>query len=61
MVILVTYSGTLTEKLRNSQEWDTMWMTGRQHGQMSADDDITLDLHKSIAQMNHTNKLHKAR
>ena len=50
MVIPVTYSGTLMRELRNSREWDTMWMTGRR----VADDDVQSGSHKSIAQMNHT-------
>ena len=35
MVIPVTYSGTLMWELRNSQEWETMWMMDRRDGQMS--------------------------
>ena len=35
MGIPVTYSGTLMRELRNMQEWDTVWTTGRQHGQTS--------------------------
>ena len=35
MGIPVTYLGTLMWELRNSREQETMWMMGRQDGQMS--------------------------
>ena len=60
MVIPVTYLGMLTWELRNLREQGTVWTMGRQHGQVT-DDDVTSELHKSIAQMNRTNELHKTR
>ena len=50
MVIPVTYTGTLTWGLRNSQEQESR---ERQTGKMDrrvTDDDLTLESHKSIAQ-----------
>ena len=57
MVLLVTYSGTLTQELRNSREQESReWQTDKTDRRV-ADDDVTLESHKSIAQMNCTNEV----
>ena len=63
MVLLVTYSGTLMREIRNSQELRNSRereSRERQTDKMDrqvADDDVTSESHKSIAQTNHTNEV----
>ena len=60
MVLLVTYSGTLTRELRNSREWESHEQQTDKTDKTDrrvADDDVTSESHKSIAQTNHTNKV----
>ena len=56
---LVTYLVMLTQRFRNSQEWDTTWMMCRRCTSQVAVDDVTWKSHKMITQINHTNELHK--
>ena len=57
MVIPVTYSVTLTRELRNSREQESRERQTDEMDRRVADDDVTLESHKSIAQTNHTNKV----
>ena len=50
MVMPVTYSGTLTPGLRNSREWESCEQQTDETDRQVADDDVTLELHKSITQ-----------
>ena len=50
MVIPVTYSGTLTRELRNSREWESREQQTDETDRRVADDDVTSESHKSIAQ-----------
>ena len=56
-VIPVTYSGTLTRELRNSRERKSRERQTDRTDRRVADDDITLESHKSIAQTNRTNEV----
>ena len=51
MVIPVTYSGTLMWELRNSREQESRERQTDETDRRVADDDVTSELHKSIAQM----------
>ena len=53
----VTYSVTLMRELRNSRERESRERQTDETDRRVADDDVTSELHKSIAQMNHTNKV----
>ena len=55
MLIPVTYLGTLTWELRNSREWESCEQQTDETDRRVTDDDVTLELHKSIPQK----KLHK--
>ena len=59
MVIPVTYSVTLTRELRNLQEQESRERQTDETDRRVADDDVTSESHKSIAQTNRTNKSHK--
>ena len=48
--IPVTYSGTLTRELRNSWEWESCERQTDKMDRRVADDDVTSESHKSIAQ-----------
>ena len=50
MVIPVTYTGTLTRELRNSRERESRERQTDEMDRRVADDDVTSELHKSIAQ-----------
>ena len=54
MVILVTYSGTLTQELRNLREQEQCERRTDEMDRRVADDDITSGSHKSITQLNRT-------
>ena len=56
-VLPVTYSGTLTRELRNLQEWESRERQTDEMDRQVADDDVTSESHKSIAQTNHTNEV----
>ena len=56
-VIPVTYSGMLTWELRNLREWESHERQTDKTDRRVADDDVTLESHKSIAQTNQTNKV----
>ena len=56
-VILVTYSVTLMWELRNSREQESRERQTDETGRRVADDDVTSESHKSIAQTNRTNKV----
>ena len=49
-VILVTYSVTLTRELRNSRERESREQQADEMDRRVADDDVTSESHKSIAQ-----------
>ena len=53
----VTYSVTLTWELRNSREWESCEQQTDETDRRVADDDVTSESHKSIAQMNRTNEV----
>ena len=55
--IPVTYSVTLTQELRNSQERESREQQTDKTDRRVADDDITSESHKSIAQTNPTNEV----
>ena len=55
--IPVTYSVTLTWELRNSRERESREQQTDETDRRVADDDVTLELHKSIAQTNRTNEV----
>ena len=55
MGIPVTYSVTLTRELRNSREWESREQQTDETERGVVDDDVTSELHKSIAQTNRTN------
>ena len=57
MVILVTYSGMLTWELRNSQERESRERQTDETDRRVADDDVTSESHKSIAQTSRTNEV----
>ena len=57
MVILVTYSGTLTREFRNSREQESHERQTDQKDRQVADDDVTSESHKSIAQTSRTNEV----
>ena len=57
MVIPVTYSVTLMRELRNLRERESRERQTDEMDRQVADDDVTLELHKSIAQMNRTNEV----
>ena len=54
--LLVTYSVTLTQELRNSRERESRERQTDETDRQVAADDVTLDSHKSIAQTNRTNE-----
>ena len=56
-VLPVTYSGTLTRELRNSREWESRERQTVETDRRVADDDVTSESHKSIAQTNRTNEV----
>ena len=56
-VIPVTYSGTLTWELKYSREWESREQQTDKTDRQVADDDVTLESHKSIAQTNQTNEV----
>ena len=56
-VIPVTYSVTLTQELRNLRERESRERQTDETDRRVADDDVTLELHKSIAQTNRTKML----
>ena len=53
----VTYSVTLTRELRNLQERESRERQTDETDRRVADDDVTSELHKSIAQTNRTNEV----
>ena len=53
----VTYSVTLTQELRNSRERESRERQTDETDRRVADDDVTSESHKSIAQMNRTNEV----
>ena len=55
--ILVTYSVTLTRELRNLWERESRERQTDEMDRRVADDDITLESHKSIAQTNRINEV----
>ena len=57
MVLLVTYSGTLTRELRNLWEWKSCERQTDEMDRQVADDDVKLESHKSITQTSRTNKV----
>ena len=56
-VLPVTYSGTLTWELRNLWERESREQQTDETDRQVADDDVTLESHKSIAQTNRTNEV----
>ena len=56
-VIPVTYSVALTRELRNSREWESRERQTDETDRRVADDDVTSESHKSIAQTNRTNEV----
>ena len=56
-VLPVTYSGTLTRELRNLREQESHEQQTDKTDRRVTDDDIMSESHKSIAQMNCTNKV----
>ena len=52
-----TYSVTLTRELRNSRERESRERQTDETDRRVADDDVTLESHKSIAQTNRTNEV----
>ena len=57
MGLPVTYSVMLTWELRNSRERESRERQTDETDRRVTDDDVTLELHKSIAQTNHTNEV----
>ena len=57
MVIPVTYLGTLTQGLRNSREWESHERQTDEMDRRVADDDVTSESHKSIAQTSRMNEV----
>ena len=57
MGLPVTYSVTLTQELRNSREWESRERQTDEMDRRIADDDVTSESHKSIAQTNRTNEV----
>ena len=57
MGLLVTYSVTLMRELRNSRERESRERQTDEMDRRDADDDVTSESHKSIAQTNHTNEV----
>ena len=57
MGILVTYSVTLTQQLRNLRERESRERQTDETDRQVADDDVMSESHKSIAQTNHTNEV----
>ena len=55
--LLVTYSVTLTQELRNSWERESRERQTDETDRQVADDDVTSESHKSIAQTNRTNEV----
>ena len=55
--IPVTYSVTLTRELRNSREQESRERQTDGTDRRVADDDVTSESHKSIAQTSHTNEV----
>ena len=55
--LLVTYSVTLTRELRNSWERESRERQTDETDRRIADDDVTPESHKSIAQTNRTNEV----
>ena len=53
----VTYSVTLTQELRNLRGRESRERQTDEMDRRVADDDVTSELHKSIAQTNHTNEV----
>ena len=53
----VTYLVTLTQELRNSRERESRERQTDETDRRVADDDVTSESHKSITQMNRTNKV----
>ena len=53
----VTYSVALTQELRNSRERESCERQTDETDRRVADDDVTSESHKTIAQMNRTNKV----
>ena len=56
-VLLGTYMGTLTWGLRKSRERESHGQQTDETDRRVADDDITTESHKSIAQTNRTNEV----
>ena len=56
-VLPVTYSGTLTRELRNLREQESREGQTDETDRRVADDDVTSESHKSIAQTNRTNEV----
>ena len=56
-VLPVTYMGTLTWGLRNSRERESRERQTDETDRQVADDNVTLESHKSIAQTSRTNKV----
>ena len=54
-----TYSVTLTQELRNSRERESRERQKDETDRRVADDDVTLESHKSISQTNAQTKSHK--
>ena len=52
-----TYSVTLTRELRNWREWESRERQTDETDRRVADDDVTSESHKSIAQTNRTNEV----
>ena len=57
MGIPVTYSVTLMRELRNLRERESRERQTDKTDRRVADDDVTSESHKSIAQTNHTNEV----
>ena len=57
MVIPVTYSGTLAWGLRNLRERESRERHTDETDRRVADDDVTLESHKSFAQTSRTNEV----
>ena len=55
--LLVTYSVTLTRELRNSRERESREPQTDKTDRRVADDDVTSESHKSMAQTNRTNEV----
>ena len=53
----VTYSVMLMRELRNSREWESRERQTDETDRRVADDDVTSESHKSIAQTNRTNEV----